>query len=180
MIKGEFCSSKISLIVVAAVVIPLWLSMVAFCVYGVTLFQKQSQFVFEEILSFIVILAFTFVIFPIVCIYGLNKSACIVWMDETKNELCRRGLFYGYKYGMKVDKITYIIKIHTGKLGTAILVTDSESKVKKDVLKQAILLEPNRKNIEFIEKVFDIKYEEIEYVYDNDFKHGDYDGTFIR
>ena len=123
-----------------------------------------------------------FLCFIIYLLCYTNRVACIVWIDHETNELCRKGLFYGYKYRMKIDEVTYVFQASRGGgVGDLpIVVTDSNSRLRKDVLKRAIEFEPNGRNKAFIEKMFGVKYEELEMVSLRCFKKGNYDGTFIR
>ena len=127
-------------------------------------------------------------IFLIVCsligivaiIFALNEGSCWIWIDRDTGELCRRGFLFGYKYRLKLDEITYIIKIPAGRHAWVVLVTDCESRLKKDVLKKAIPFGMFKKSREFFKEVIDVDFDEVEIVCNRDFKHGNYDGTFIR
>ena len=61
----------------------------------------------DKVIAAVLALFLTCIIFRFVI--ALNETACVIWIDEKKGTLNRKGLIYGYKYSLKIKDIKEVI-----------------------------------------------------------------------
>ena len=89
-------------------------------------------------------------------IYVLNRAGCKIVYDPDKNMLYREGLWWGYKYQLKVEDIEEIVVVFLHKDDYYYLLLDPyNTKVESYFKKSYIRLKETKENLEFIKQFWD-------------------------
>ena len=109
---------------------------------------------------------FLMVVALTVCV--LNRAGCKILYDPDKKMLYRKGLWWGYKYELKVEDIKEIIVVFLPQDGTYYLLLDPyNSKYESYYTKSCIRLRDTKENLEFIKQFWDKPINTSEYIGNN-------------
>lgn len=105
------------------------------------------------VITLLIALFFGFCI--ILCLVLANQLSCLVWYDEKTNELCRKGLFFGFNHRVSVFDIEKVVIQQIHLQGCFIIFVDKNGKVFEGITKKAFIrLEYNEKNLEFAKSIY--------------------------
>ena len=86
-------------------------------------------------------------------IYILNRAGCKILYDPDRNILYREGLWWGYKYSLKVENIEEIIVVFLPKDDFYYLLLDPfQTKIESHYQKSYIRFKETPENLEFIKQ----------------------------
>lgn len=105
------------------------------------------------VITSIIVLFFGFCI--ILCFVIANQLGCLVWYDEKTNELCRKGIFFGFNYRVSIFDIEKVVVQEMQFQGRFIIFVDKYGKVVEGITKNSFIrLEYNDKNLEFAKSIY--------------------------
>ena len=130
------------------------IGLIAFCIVTIIGFIKFIDLItnkdfFSGIIIFIIIVFFIFMMLIIILL--INQLSCFVWFDKKTNELCRKGLFFGYYYRVNILDIHSVVIKDINKQTRYIIFVDNHGNNFDGIFKKAyIRLEFSERNLEFV------------------------------
>lgn len=111
----------------------------------------QKIDVFTAVLGYVVLPCM--ILFSLV---GINRYGCIVWYDEEKKTINRKGGLKGFRYSLAIDKIVDIEIVRVRGQGWFIIIIDDFNFYSNGFNKRSFIrLDYNKSNMVFISQFWD-------------------------